>query len=115
VEHYQPLVQAIDVPSAPVSVACGRWPISLDTLTGFWAMMRKPDGSKESVCAALGPRLGLFGWCLENEFDFLDTPTQSAVLKTTSKRKFQCWATKDRLRKVAALAFDPLGSTFQSC
>ncbi|OIP84457.1 MAG: glycine--tRNA ligase subunit beta [Rhodobacterales bacterium CG2_30_65_12] len=55
-DHWKPLGQSDDVPSAPVSVAVALAE-KLDTLTGFWVIDEKPTGSKDPYAlrrAALG-------------------------------------------------------------
>ncbi len=55
-DHWKPMGQDDDVPSAPVSVAVALAD-KLDTLTGFWAIEEKPTGSKDPYAlrrAALG-------------------------------------------------------------
>jgi glycyl-tRNA synthetase beta chain len=55
-DHWKPMGQDDDVPTAPVSVAVALAD-KLDTLTGFWAIDEKPTGSKDPYAlrrAALG-------------------------------------------------------------
>uniref|UniRef100_UPI00386C4721 glycine--tRNA ligase subunit beta n=2 Tax=Salibaculum sp. TaxID=2855480 RepID=UPI00386C4721 len=55
-DHWKPMGQDDDVPSAPVSVAVALAD-KLDTLCGFWAIDEKPTGSKDPYAlrrAALG-------------------------------------------------------------
>ncbi|WP_084862769.1 glycine--tRNA ligase subunit beta [Salibaculum halophilum] len=55
-DHWKPMGQDDDVPSAPVSVAVALAD-KIDTLTGFWAIDEKPTGSKDPYAlrrAALG-------------------------------------------------------------
>ncbi|MFK5047822.1 glycine--tRNA ligase subunit beta, partial [Klebsiella pneumoniae] len=55
-DHYKPVGQGDDVPTAPVSVAVALAD-KLDTLRGFFAIDEKPTGSKDPFAlrrAALG-------------------------------------------------------------
>src|SRR6056297_3458081 len=55
-DHWKPMGQEDDAPTAPVSVAVALAD-KLDTLTGFWAIDEKPTGSKDPYAlrrAALG-------------------------------------------------------------
>jgi len=55
-DHYKPAGQDDEVPTAPVSVAVGLAD-KIDTLTAFWAIGRRPTGSKDPFAlrrAALG-------------------------------------------------------------
>ncbi len=64
-DHYKPAGQNDDVPTAPVSVAVALAE-KIDTLTGFWAIDKKPTGSKDPF-ALRRAALGVIQIILENK------------------------------------------------
>ncbi len=72
-DHWAPLGEGDDVPTAPVSVAVALAD-KIDTLTGFWAIDEKPTGSKDPF-ALRRAALGVIRLVLENECGLLGEPS----------------------------------------
>ncbi|MEN8859592.1 glycine--tRNA ligase subunit beta [Qipengyuania flava] len=67
-DHYKPVGQGDDVPTAPVTVAVSLAD-KLDTLTGFFGIGEKPTGSKDPF-ALRRATLGIIRLILENQLRF---------------------------------------------
>ena len=65
-DHYKPVGQGDDVPTAPVTVAVSLAD-KLDTIAGFFAVDEKPTGSKDPF-ALRRAALGIISLILENKF-----------------------------------------------
>ncbi|MCY4306483.1 MAG: glycine--tRNA ligase subunit beta [Aestuariivita sp.] len=63
--HYKPLGPSDEIPHQPISIAVALAD-KLDTLTGFWAIKKKPTGSKDPF-ALRRSALGVIRIILENE------------------------------------------------
>tara|TARA_R110000782_G_scaffold78276_6_gene155276 strand:- start:31521 stop:33893 length:2373 start_codon:yes stop_codon:yes gene_type:complete len=64
-DHYKPVGQGDEVPTAPVTVAVSLAD-KLDTLFSFWFMDEKPTGSKDPF-ALRRATLAIIGVCIEND------------------------------------------------
>ncbi|WP_420142482.1 glycine--tRNA ligase subunit beta [Sphingomonas sp.] len=73
-DHYKPVGQGDDVPTAPVTVAVSLAD-KLDTLAAFFAINEKPTGSKDPF-ALRRASLGMFALTIENQ---LRLPLQRAI------------------------------------
>jgi len=79
-DHYKPVGQGDDVPTAPVTVAVSLAD-KLDTLFAFFAMQERPTGSRDPF-ALRRAALGLFGIVVENEI-------RLSILKSADKANEQ--------------------------
>jgi glycyl-tRNA synthetase beta chain len=78
--HYKPVGPSDDVPREPVAVAVALAD-KLDMLTGFWAIDRKPTGSKDPY-ALRRAALGVIRIVLENDLRLpLNEVTRAALVK----------------------------------
>ena len=91
-DHWKPVGQDDDVPSAPVSVAVALAD-KLDTLTGFWAIDEKPTGSKDPY-ALRRAALGVIRMVEENSL-------RSSLLTIVDRALMGVFATKAYLNNLA--------------